>query len=129
MNLASSIFCVGLGGALGACSRYAVGLWLYRENPGIPLGSLSVNVLGSFIAGFLTIMLMHKGSLGSTVQLVFMVGFLGAFTTFSAFSVETLYLYESGNIASAGLNIVLNVLGALVAVFVGAALAQSTVVG
>ncbi len=127
MNLFSSVAFVGLGGALGACSRYSVGLLLARADSPFPYATLSVNVAGSFVAGLLATWFLHKGLLGSPVHLMLIVGFLGAFTTFSAFSVETLRLLESGNLAVAALNITLNVVFSLLAVFIGAGVAHSIV--
>jgi len=127
MNLFSSVAFVGLGGALGACSRYSVGLLLARVDSPLPYATLSVNVVGSFVAGLLATWFLYKGLLGSPVHLMLIVGFLGAFTTFSAFSVETLRLFESGNFALAALNVTLNVVFSLVAVLIGAGIAQSMV--
>ncbi|MBX2839713.1 MAG: fluoride efflux transporter CrcB [Gammaproteobacteria bacterium] len=117
---------VALGGALGACLRYGCSVLLAGSDSRFPWATLLVNVAGCAMAGFLTGWLLARGSelpQGGWSLLVF-TGILGGFTTFSAFSVETLRLAESGDSAIALLNILANVLGALLAVFFGAWLAR-----
>jgi len=103
---------VALGGALGASFRYAINLGLASSIDKLPAATLLVNVLGSFMAGFLTTWFLHRSFGNISLQLFLTVGFLGAFTTFSAFSVETMRLFE------------LNLLACLLAVFIGAAAAR-----
>ena len=105
---------VGLGGVLGALSRHAVGEWL----PGKRRDVLAVNVLGSFALGALTAGFAD----GSTLLVTFGTGFCGAFTTFSSFTVETVRLYERGAKRAAIENAGVNLVGALVAVWVGSLL-------
>ncbi len=101
---------VAAGGALGAVARFAVArgmtAWL---GPGFPFGTLSVNVLGSFAAALLYVRLVEQDG-GTGWRALLIVGFLGAFTTFSAFSVETLRLLEDVGPGSAALNVALNLL-------------------
>ncbi len=99
------------GGALGAMARFGVvRLSTALFGPAFPLGTLIVNVVGSLIAGILFVRLteMGSGALDNTLRSLLAIGFLGAFTTFSAFSVETLQLLEKTGVAAAGWNIVLN---------------------
>lgn len=111
---------VAAGGALGALSRYAVGLLSqYCFGPFFPIGTLSVNVAGSFIIGFFSIFFVSRVAAGSALNLFTMVGFLGAFTTFSSFSLETLHLTVSGHVGYALLNVGLNLLLCLMAVSLG----------
>ena len=124
MNLAVNFACVGLGGALGACSRYAISLLLAGMDSTIPYATLSVNVVGALAAGFLMTVFVSKGLVPSALQLILVVGFLGGFTTFSAFSVETLRLLETGNSYLAVVNSLANLVGSLIAVSVGAFLAS-----
>lgn len=124
MNLAVNFACVGLGGALGACSRYAISLLLAGVDSRIPYATLSVNVVGALIAGFLMTVFVSKGLVPSALQLILVVGFLGGFTTFSAFSVETLRLLETGDSGLALVNSLANLVGSLIAVSVGAFLAS-----
>ncbi|MGH1368081.1 MAG: fluoride efflux transporter CrcB [Maritimibacter sp.] len=112
----STFLFVGLGGALGACSRYLVNVFTMRAfGPGFPMGTLMVNVFGSFLMGVLVVVLAKKG--GTQAAPFLMTGLLGGFTTFSAFSLDTLTLFERGQISSAALYVALSVglsLGAVV---------------
>lgn len=80
---------VGVGGALGAISRHLVGTLAARIETRFPLGTLTVNVLGSFVLGLIVLL-----GAGSGTVLLVGVGACGAFTTFSSFSVDTLRLWE-----------------------------------
>ncbi|MFV0276492.1 MAG: fluoride efflux transporter CrcB [Parahaliea sp.] len=92
---------IALGGAGGAVSRYLVSSWVQRVwELSWPLGTLLVNALGSFIIGLLFV-LIERQLIHSDWRAVLMVGFLGAFTTFSTFSLETINLVEAGNYAAA----------------------------
>lgn len=118
-------FMVALGGASGACARYGLSYVLSGHAGRLPLGTLLANLIGCLLAGFLTTLYLQRGfAPGTTTQLLLVTGFLGGFTTFSAFSVETLRLAESGEIATAGVNVALNLIGALLAVLLGAWLAR-----
>ena len=111
---------VAAGGALGAVARYglstAVYAWLGR---GFPWGTLVVNVLGSGIMGGLFVLFLERMSVSPEWRAVVLVGFLGAFTTFSAFSMETFQLLENGEILKAVLNTVVSVLACLAATWGG----------
>jgi CrcB protein len=124
MNLAVNFAYVGLGGAVGACSRYSLSLLFAAQHFSLPYATLMANVAGALIAGFLTTFFMGKAITGGGLHLLLMVGFLGGFTTFSAFSVETLRLAEAGNFLLAASNVGLNLFGSLVAVTAGAYLAR-----
>ena len=114
-----------VGGALGALARYGVSqLMTASFGKSFPYGTLTVNVLGSFLMGYLSIYLMSKVSIDPMVRMTLVVGFLGAFTTFSTFSMDTLNLIQSGFITKAFLNILLNVTCSLTAVWVGVILAR-----
>ncbi len=124
MNQGLNFIAVGIGGASGACLRYSLSLWLAREAIRFPVATLTANLIGAFAAGIITTWFWNRGLFGTPLQLLLVVGFLGGFTTFSAFSVETLRLVESGNEGLALLNVTVNVLGSLLAVFAGACLAR-----
>ncbi|TCT17965.1 fluoride efflux transporter CrcB [Thiobaca trueperi] len=100
--LLSTVGAVGLGGALGAMSRYGVNrgmeLWL---GSGFPYGTLAVNVLGSFGLGLTSGWLAHTGALATPWDHFLMAGFFGGFTTFSTFSKDTAGLIQSGDSSAA----------------------------
>ena len=100
---------VGLGGALGAIFRHLLGTTVHTFWEGfIPLGTLLVNVLGSFCIGIVFVLL-ERQLIHPDWRSVLMVGFLGAFTTFSTFSLETINLIEQGFYAHAGAYMLLSV--------------------
>jgi len=83
------------GGAFGAASRYGINLWMTRFQSMIPLGTLTVNVLGSLLIGLLTPVMMGSNA-NLWFKLALFTGFLGAFTTFSTYSLDTVLLFQSG---------------------------------
>jgi fluoride exporter len=116
---------VAAGGALGAVCRYGVNGLLYPIlGNKFPLGTFGVNVLGSFLIGVFYVLIVEKGVLPSELRNVLMVGFLGAFTTFSTFSLDTLALLEAGRIGIAIIYLLASVLVCLLATFVAIALAR-----
>jgi CrcB protein len=84
-----------------------------------PYGTLAVNVAGSLLIGLLTVMLLERFDLDPQWRAAVLIGLLGAFTTFSTFSLETFYLLEQGELAKAVANVVLSVVLCLVATWVG----------
>ncbi len=113
---------VALGGALGASARYGVNIMAARWAPGLPLGTLIVNVLGSFIMGLLAAVIAHRG--GQHVAPFLLTGLLGGFTTFSAFSLDTLTLWERGQVGLAAGYVLASVALSLLAVIAGLALGR-----
>lgn len=89
---------VAIGGALGAMGRYAVVAYAFPVlTHRFPFGTLMVNVAGSFLIGACYVLIIEKSLLGPQWRLVLMTGFLGAFTTFSAFSLEAVQLWQYGH--------------------------------
>jgi fluoride exporter len=118
----SSYLLVGVGSALGGMARYwCTGLVAARWGNAFPWGTLAVNVVGSFLIGVLATGLVPGGRwlLPVPARDLLMVGVLGGYTTFSAFSLQTLNLLEQGDWARAGWNVVLSVALCLGAVAAG----------
>lgn len=93
-----AVLLVGLGGFAGSALRYLSGMWLLRFAPlsGFPLGTFVVNVLGSFLIGFIYALTAKDNLLGPSAKLLLATGFCGGFTTFSTFSYENLNLLQEG---------------------------------
>jgi len=117
---------VALGGAIGASARYLSGAAILRAfGSGFPYGTLFVNVVGSFLMGLLAVYLMERmdGSFARYSPFL-MTGVLGGFTTFSAFSLDALYLMERGRVLAAGLYMSGSIVLAIAALFAGILLAR-----
>jgi CrcB protein len=116
---------IAAGGAIGTLLRWQIGSWVEGANGGIfPRGTLLVNVSGAFIAGLLATLLLERFELPVELRTAILVGVLGGYTTFSAFSVDTLNLTNEGEWAVAALNVAASVAAAMVAVWVGQAVAR-----
>jgi fluoride exporter len=115
-----AIWWVGLGGFLGANARYFLGAYISdRWDAVFPLGTFIINVTGSFILGFFMAYGQDRPWVEPGARLLFAVGFLGAYTTFSTFEYETLRLIQERELLFAMLNILGSVLSGAVAVFAG----------
>ncbi len=117
---------IAAGAVLGANARYAVGLWAGgRFGAGFPYGTLFVNLAGSFLLGFLAGAAGGRLNIAAEARLLLGIGFLGSFTTFSSFSVESLALLQSGNVAMGLLNILGNNLAGLLCALLGLFLSRA----
>jgi len=119
-NILINILMVATGGAFGAISRYLMGLGLLNLlGKSFPFSTLSVNILGSFIMGIIY-QLIEQGTLSQRPWWPLVgVGFLGALTTFSSFSLDTLVLMQHGDLFKAALNVTLNVVVCILVVYIG----------
>jgi fluoride exporter len=113
------------GGALGAVLRFGMSSTIYRIlGREFPYGTLAVNVLGSLLMGFLFVVLVERLAMSAEWRAALLIGMLGAFTTFSTFSFETLALFENGELLKAVANIVLSVFLCLAATWLGLSLGR-----
>ena len=113
-------FAIAAGGAAGALLRFWASNGVHALlGRGFPYGTLSVNVIGSLAMGFLYVMFMERMTIEPEVRAALLVGLLGAFTTFSTFSIETLNLIEQTEYTKALLNVVLSVVGCVIAAWIG----------
>ncbi|MDA1001045.1 MAG: fluoride efflux transporter CrcB [bacterium] len=111
---------VALGGAAGSALRYGVANTVQRWSGGAwPLGTLSVNVIGSFVMGLIAALVLTRGFAPDPTRHLVIVGVLGGFTTFSAFSLETFQLFQNGHWGSAAANIAISVAGCVLATWAG----------
>ena len=114
------ILYLAIAGALGAVSRFLLSGVTYRLlGSGFPYGTLCVNIIGSLLIGFVMQVGLNTDIIPQSLRTVITVGFLGAFTTFSTFSFETLNYIQDGVWGMALVNIAVNVIVCLLAVFAG----------
>ena len=114
------ILAIAAGGAVGSVLRYAVSTGVYSMlGRNFPYGTLAVNVIGSFLMGLLFVLMVERLDMSAVWRMAILVGFLGAFTTFSTFSIETVNLLQGGDFMRAFLNVTVSVAFCLVATWVG----------
>ena len=114
-----------LMGGVGSLARYVVGGWVQKLGPGFPWGTLFINVSGCFIIGFLAAAYQGRWQVREEYRVALMVGFLGGYTTFSSFGLETFRLANDAQFLRASLNVLLSVAVGLVAVWAGYRLAEN----
>jgi len=111
---------IALGGSIGACLRYSVTLWSQQQwGNDFPYGTLIVNILGSFLLGLLVLVVSQKFSNTLWLRQFLFIGVLGAFTTFSTFSYETMELFQSDQAILALKNMFFNLFGSVLAAAAG----------
>lgn len=116
---------VAVGSALGGMSRYALSIWMQRVGgASFPLGTLLINITGSFLLGFLLRAASPTTGVSLELRLALTTGFCGGYTTFSTFSYETITLLESGEWRRAAAYVALSVLLSLLAAFAGVLVAR-----
>lgn len=116
---------IGAGGFAGAICRYAIALWIGQKwGRTFPLGTFVINVSGSFFIGLLMTLLTEKFMANPQWRLLLVVGFLGAYTTFSTFEYETGTLLKDSELLLAALNVVLSVFLGFAALKTGEVIAK-----
>ncbi|REJ94703.1 MAG: fluoride efflux transporter CrcB [Planctomycetota bacterium] len=111
---------IALGGALGALSRFALNGWALRVFPGFaPAGTLIANLLGCLLIGAVMAIVHDRDWLSRSAQSLMVTGFLGSLTTFSTFGYQTVELLEGQQVRTAFLNVAVNLLVGLAAVWLG----------
>lgn len=125
------LFLVALGGGLGAAGRHLVNLAALRTfGPGFPVGTLTVNVAGSLAMGLLVGWLASRPEgVGPGLRLFLATGFLGGFTTFSAFSLDAVSLWERGEATTALIYAAVSVAASIAALFAGLMVMRSLTAG
>ena len=121
----TTLFAIAVGGALGALARYGLSVGVTASlGPNFPFGTLAVNLLGSVAMGICFVLFVERSGVSPELRLVIMTGFLGAFTTFSTFSLETLYLLDAGRLVAGIANVIGSVLLCVVGCWAGIFLAR-----
>lgn len=116
---------IGAGGFIGAIARYVVATWIGQKwGRTFPLGTFVINVSGSFVIGLLMTLFTERFMTNPLWRLLLVVGFLGAYTTFSTFEYETGKLFKDSELLLAGLNVVLSVFSGFVALKTGEVIAK-----
>ena len=119
------LFAIGLGGFFGAIMRYLISGWTYKLfGTRFFYGTLAVNIIGSFVLGLFVVLANERFVVSDVTRGFIAVGILGALTTFSTFSYETVALLQNSIFLKAGLNVFLNVVCTLIAAWAGCVVAK-----
>jgi CrcB protein len=113
---------IGLAGGLGSMGRYWIGTWVSRafgDKVSLPLATMSVNIIGSLLMGLLVGVIASRGEVDARWRMILGIGFLGGFTTYSSFALETVGLLEEKSPANAAMYLALTLFCAGFACFVG----------
>lgn len=110
---------VGLGAAIGAWSRWGLGILMNHVHPHIPLGTLVANLTGGYVIGLAIAFFSGHASVSPEWRLFVVTGFLGGLTTFSTFSAETVLMLQRGEYIWAALQVILHVAGAILLCMAG----------
>ena len=125
MEAAIKIIAVAAGGALGSVARYLVNISPLADAHGkFPFPTFVINIVGSFLIGFLMIVFADKWAVSETVRVTVIVGFLGAFTTFSTFEMETYSLIRDREFMTGALYLLLSVIVGFMGVVAGVELGR-----
>ncbi|MEM7651309.1 MAG: fluoride efflux transporter CrcB [Pseudomonadota bacterium] len=124
----NAILAIGLGGALGAISRYGINIAALKAfGESFPFGTLIANIVGSFVMGALIALFAYSWQPSETIRLFLITGFLGAFTTFSAFSLDFITLWERQAYAHSALYLSASVVLSIVGLFAAMAVVRAFV--
>tara|TARA_B100001989_G_scaffold253250_1_gene239245 strand:+ start:1577 stop:1960 length:384 start_codon:yes stop_codon:yes gene_type:complete len=116
----ATIGVIALGGALGALARHGVNILAVQVlGHGFPWGTLCVNIIGSFLMGMIVVKFSHMAQVSQEIRMLCMTGFLGAFTTFSTFSLDFITMYERGDLMQASAYLLASVVLSILALFLG----------
>ena len=119
---------IGLAGFVGTLARFGLSeIASRRLGTSFPIGTLTVNIIGCFLAGFLFYAVQERTTVSETVRLAIVVGFLGGFTTFSAFGVQTFALFKNGEVGLGLLNVAISNVFGIAVVWVGYSIAKLTI--
>jgi len=129
MNTAWHYGMVFIGGGIGSALRYGAGrVSIATIGPGYPAGTLFVNIVGCFLMGALVALLAYRDvGIDQSAKLFLTTGMLGGFTTFSAFALDAVALWERGNALTAGFYILVSVIGSIAGLVAGLAIARTAV--
>lgn len=116
---AAGFLAVAVGAVLGAWARWGLAIWLNPSNPGLPFGTLAANVGGGYAIGIAVAFFAANGSLAPEWRLACITGFLGALTTFSTFSAESVELLMAGRYGAAALHSGAHLFGSVLATGLG----------
>ncbi len=107
---------IGIGGFFGSISRFIISRFIGNLFPSFPIGTLFVNVTGSFFLGFISYMVLYGRNINPDIRNMITVGFIGAYTTMSTFAFESVRLAEMNDVLLFGINLSANILLCLLAI-------------
>lgn len=122
--IAVVLLAIGAGAVLGAWARWGLSLWLNPRVEHLPLGTLAANLIGGYLIGIAIAVFAAHPAIGPAWRLFIITGFLGALTTFSTFSAESVALMQGGAVGPALLHAVLHLAGSIAATLAGMATAR-----
>ncbi len=120
-----TILLVGIGGFIGAILRYTLGGWIQNGFVDFPVGTLTVNTLGSFFLGLIMYLSEYQGFFSEDTRIFLTIGIIGAFTTLSTFGYESFRLLDDSKLTLLAINLVSTVFFSLLAVYLGKIVALS----
>lgn len=124
----NTIAAIAAGGAIGALMRHGVNVASVKlMGHGFPYGTLTVNIVGSFIMGALVVLFAHLWQPSEALRVFLITGILGAFTTFSTFSLDFVNLFERGEYIHSGIYLGASVILSIAALFAGMAIVRGVV--